>query len=123
MVVRIERVDGFTRLPPARQLRSAITPVRWSGCWRSLRLLSERIHRAELLGDLLETSLRLLDDLFGFRHSMILLVDERNTKLFTIASRGYPENGVGSEVGIGKGLIGLVLWAGTKTLQLSSDRS
>lgn len=117
-VVRIERVDGFTRLPPAIP---ADRPSRLfvDQDLESLRLLSEHIHRAELLGDLLETSLRLLDDLFGFRHSMILLVDERNTKLFTIASRGYPENGVGSEVGIGEGLIGTVARA-RRALQLSA---
>ncbi|HRB16142.1 MAG TPA: GAF domain-containing protein [Nitrospira sp.] len=117
-VVRIERVDGFTRLPPAIP---ADRPSRLfvDQDLESLRLISERIHRAELLGDLLETSLRLLDDLFGFRHSMILLVDERNTKLFTIASRGYPENGVGSEVGIGEGLIGTVARA-RRALQLSA---
>jgi len=50
---------------------------------------------------------------------MILLMDERNTKLFTIASRGYPENGVGSEVGIGEGLIGTVARA-RRALQLSA---
>lgn len=117
-VVRIERVDGFTRLPPAvpteRPSRLFVDPD-----LESLRLLSERMNRAELLGDLLETALRLLDELFGFRHSMILLADERNSKLFTIASRGYPENGVGSEVGIGEGLIGMVARA-RRALHLSA---
>jgi hypothetical protein len=59
----------------------------------------------------LETTLQLLDEFFGLRHTMILLVDERQQKLLTIASRGYPENGVGSEVGFGDGLIGTVALA------------
>ncbi len=50
---------------------------------------------------------------------MILLTDEPNAKLLTIASRGYPENGVGSEVGIGEGLIGMVARA-RRTLFLSA---
>ena len=90
-VLRIERVDGFTRLPPPppeeRPSRLFVDQD-----LESLRLLSERMNRADLLGDLLEVSLQLLDELFGFRHSMILLADERNEKLFTIGSRGYPEN-------------------------------
>jgi len=57
--------------------------------------------------------------LFGFRHSMILLADDRNTKLLTIASRGYPENGVGAEVGVGEGLIGMVVRA-RRALRLSA---
>ena len=42
-----------------------------------------------------------------------------NAKLLTIASHGYPENGVGSEVGIGEGLIGMVGRA-QRTLFLSA---
>ena len=121
-VLRIERVDGFTRLPPPppdeRPSRLFVDQD-----LESLRLLSERMNRADLLGDLLETSLQLLDELFGFRHSMILLADERNEKLFTIASRGYPENGVGSEVGIGEGLIGMVARAKRALLLSAIDHS
>ena len=50
---------------------------------------------------------------------MILLVDERNAKLLTIASHGYQENGVGSEIGMGEGLIGMVARA-RRTLYLSA---
>ncbi len=117
-ILRIERVEGFTRLPAPppseRPSRLFIDPD-----LESLRLFAERLNRPELLGELLETSLQLLDELFGFRHSMILLADERHAKLFTIASRGYPENGVGSEVGIGEGLIGMVARA-RRALRLSA---
>ena len=46
-------------------------------------------------------------------------MDDRNGKLFTIASRGYPDNGVGSEVGVGEGLIGMVARA-KRALRLSA---
>ena len=85
----------------------------------SLRLMAEQLNRSEVLSDFLDRSLQLLDELFGFPHSMILLADEPQRKLFTIASRGYPENGVGSEVGIGEGLIGMVARAG-RALRLSA---
>src|SRR5215210_6787445 len=106
-VLHIERVEGFTRLPaPPPSERPSRLFIEQDLVL--LRVLSERLNRSELLGDLLETALEILDEEFGFRHAMILLADETNTKLFTIASRGYPENGVGSEVGLGDGLIGMV---------------
>ncbi len=117
-VLRIERVDGFTRLPalpPSERPSRLFIEQDLVG----LRVLSERLNRSELLGDLLETALEVLDEQFGFRHAMILLADETNTRLFTIASRGYPENGVGSEVGLGDGLIGMVARA-RRALHLSA---
>ena len=117
-VLRIERVEGFTRLPtpPPSELPSRLFVDQ---DLESLRLFVERLNRSELLSDLLETSLQLLDELFGFHHAMILMADDRNAKLFTIASRGYPENGVGSEVGFGEGLIGMVARA-RRALRLSA---
>lgn len=85
----------------------------------SLRLIAERLNHAQTLDEALQGSLQMLDDLFGFHHSMILLADERNAKLMTIASHSYPENGVGSEIGIGEGLIGMVARA-QRVLHLSA---
>ena len=45
--------------------------------------------------------------------------DEQNGQLLTIASHGYAENGLGSEVGVGEGLIGMVARA-RRTLYLSA---
>ncbi len=117
-VLHIERIDGFTRLPtpPPSDLPSRLfLPEDLD----RLRLCVERLTRPETLNDLLETALAALDDLLGFRHAMILLADEPNSKLFTIASRGYPDNGVGSEVGYGEGLIGMVARA-RRALRLSA---
>ena len=85
----------------------------------SLRLISERLNQAQSLDEVLQASLQLLEEQFGFHHSMILLADEQNGKLLTIASHGYAENGVGSEVGVGEGLIGMVARA-RRTLYLSA---
>jgi hypothetical protein len=117
-VLGVERLEGFSRLPvPPPSERSSRLFVD-SGLV-SLRLIAERLNKAQLLDEVLETSLQLLDEQFGFQYSMILLTDERNAKLLTIASRGYPENGVGSEVGWGEGLIGMVARA-RRTLFLSA---
>lgn len=44
-----------------------------------------------------------LDDLFGFRHSIVLLADGASQRLFTVAAHGYPDGRVGSEVTVGEG--------------------
>lgn len=117
-VLDVERLEGFTRLPaPAPSERSSRLFV--DAGLVSLRLIAERLNKAQLLDEVFQTSLQLLDEQFGFHHSMILLVDERNAKLLTIASHGYTENGVGSEVGLGEGLIGMVARA-RRTLHLSA---
>lgn len=114
----VERLEGFTRLPAApsseRSSRLFVDPG-----LVSLRLVAERLNQAQLLDEVLQVSLQLLEEQFGFRYSMILFADERNAKLLTIASRGYDENGVGSEVGMGEGLIGMVGRA-RRTLYLSA---
>jgi adenylate cyclase len=57
---------------------------------------------------LLEKILEAMDDVFRFRHSMVLLRDPIRDVLVVAASRGYTESGVGAEVPIGKGVIGVV---------------
>jgi GAF domain-containing protein/pyridoxamine 5'-phosphate oxidase-like protein len=117
-VLRIERVEGFTRLPtPPPSERPSRLFVHED--LELVRLCIERLTRPESLNDLLETALLVLDDLLKFRHAIILLADERNAKLFAIASRGYSENGVGSEVGFGDGLIGMAARA-RRALRLSA---
>ena len=117
-VLDVERLEGFTKLPvPPPSERSSRLFVD-SGLV-SMRVISERLNKAQLLDEVLQASLQLLDEQFGFHHSKILLADERNGKLLTIASHGYTENGVGSEVGVGEGLVGMVARA-RRTLYLSA---
>ena len=75
----------------------------------ALRLaeLSARLARCPDLNSLVTASLAGLSELFGYEHSLLLLVDERAERLFTIASHGYDHEGVGSEVRVGEGIIGM----------------
>ena len=53
------------------------------------------------------TALEGLERLLGYRHTLLLLVDEGGTRLYTIASRGFDTQSLGAEVEIGRGQIGL----------------
>jgi predicted pyridoxine 5'-phosphate oxidase superfamily flavin-nucleotide-binding protein len=69
--------------------------------------LARYIARASDLDMLVETALEGLDRLLGYRHTLLLLVDEGGTRLYTIASRGFDTQSLGAEVEIGSGQIGL----------------
>jgi adenylate cyclase len=75
---------------------------------KALQDLSTRINTARNLEDLLDSILAGLEEFFGFTCSMILLTGEQPGTLVTIATRGYPEGGVGAEAHIGEGIIGMV---------------
>lgn len=70
--------------------------------------LSGRLGRSADLDVVVGTALAGLDELFGHRHSSLLLLDETGERLYTLASKGYPDEGVGSEVAVGEGIVGLV---------------
>src|SRR5262245_55778969 len=58
------------------------------------------------LDTLLATALEQLDTLCGHGQSFVMVRDESGKRLYTVASHGFAESGVGSEVVIGEGLIG-----------------
>jgi adenylate cyclase len=73
----------------------------------ALAELAGRLSRAADLDTMLSSTVSGLADLFGYEHSLVLLLDEDGRRLYTIASRGYDAEGVGSEVIVGEGLIGM----------------
>jgi adenylate cyclase len=71
--------------------------------------LSARVGRCDDLDHVITACLDGLDELFGYKHSILLVLDEASGRLFTVASHGYEEAGIGSEVGVGvgQGFVGL----------------
>ena len=69
--------------------------------------LTGRLGRAPDLDRLVAATVAGLDELLGYRHSMLALRDEVGERLYVIASHGYDAEGVGSEVAIGDGPMGL----------------
>ncbi len=73
----------------------------------SLVELTTRLTRCADLDTLVATTVDGLAELFDYQHSALMLLDETGTRLYTIASHGYQEEGVGSEVVVGEGIVGM----------------
>lgn len=74
---------------------------------QALAELAARLGRATDLDTVVATAVNGLAALLGYENSMLLLADEEGRALYTIASHGYPAEGVGSEVAVGAGVVGL----------------
>jgi uncharacterized protein YigA (DUF484 family) len=74
---------------------------------QELEAFTERLSGSEGLDALLSTALEAVADLFGHRHSFVMFPDEDGTRLYTGASYGFEPSGVGSEVVVGEGMLGL----------------
>jgi hypothetical protein len=72
-----------------------------------LEAFSERLAACADLDSLLDTALDALSTIFGIDHSFVMALDEDGTRLYTLASHGYAESGVGSEVWVGEGILGV----------------
>ncbi|HSD36300.1 MAG TPA: GAF domain-containing protein [Rhodocyclaceae bacterium] len=96
-VLAVERVPGHA-LPAGPAARNLLP---------AMRAVSERLASAADLSSLFDETLKSLEQHFGFRHSMFLMLDESGKRLYTVASRGYAQSGVGSEITVGDGIIGV----------------
>ncbi len=96
-VLGIEPVPGPSIAPPPPPI-NLLT---------ALRRATQRLAGCGNLACLLEASLDSLNDEFGISQVMLLMHDECRGRLYTLASRGYPESGIGSEILVGEGVIGI----------------
>ncbi len=56
---------------------------------------------------LLQRALSGLDSFLGYSHSFLLAADEQARTLFSVGSHGYSPSGIGAEIAMGRGLIGM----------------
>jgi len=96
-VQAIEAIEGQPLpAPPAR-----------CGMLAALRRHSEALSRCTGLDELLNAGLATLTGCLDLRHAMVLMLDPATQRLYTVASCGYPTSGVGSEIEMGEGVIGV----------------
>lgn len=105
----IFRVLDIARVPPhpsARTIDSSAIPRHRVADLGGLAELSARIGRCTDLEALVDTVLEGLDQVLGYAHSHLMLLDEEGRALYTIGSRGFDEASIGAEVAVGDGVIG-----------------
>lgn len=96
-ILAIELVPGPTLEAPAPRC----------GLLGQIRRCSERLARSSALDEALATMMNTLTQEFGIEQAMILLLDPTLQRLYTVASHGYAKSGVGSEIELGQGVIGM----------------
>lgn len=95
-VLAVERVPAPSLPAPAR---ANLLPA--------LRCFSERLARSTDLDAALTTTLDVLESDFGVQHAAILFFDRAHEHLYVVASRGYDRSGIGGEIPVGRGVIGV----------------
>lgn len=96
-VTHIEAVAGIVPLPAPRR----------PNLLAALRQASAAIAACPDLENLLDSAMLQLQQCFGIKHAMLLMLDPVRARLYTVASCGYVESGVGSEIALGEGIIGV----------------
>ena len=89
---------------PSRRLPE---PVARRSLLSAARLSCEGLAACTDLSQLLDRLLSDLEARFGIDHAMVLMLDEDGQRLYTVASHGYEASGVGSEIPMGQGVIGV----------------
>ncbi len=101
-VLDIECVDPH--VPAAPPLPDALL---------ALRRTLDHLGACDDLAQLADRALAALAHGFGIRHALLALLDAApdtepgSNALYTLASQGYPTSGVGAEIALGEGLIGV----------------
>jgi adenylate cyclase len=97
-VLSIVPMPGPLAAPPREAPRNLLAALRQS---------SAEIAGAADLGDLFDRTLACLKRHFGIGQAMILMLDRAAGRLFTVASIGYERSGIGSEILLGQGVVGV----------------
>ena len=73
----------------------------------AVRVSAQRLGTVCDIDALLDCALDCLRSEFDIHHALVLMLDRPNARLYTVASMGYPDSGVGSEIPLGHGVVGV----------------
>jgi hypothetical protein len=99
-IYRIERVE----VVPGSTVAAPIPAVDGLS---ALRACMERLPASPDAESLLDALLDGLLEHFAIEHALVMMLDPGRSRLYTVASRGYETSGVGSEIPLGEGVIGM----------------
>jgi hypothetical protein len=105
--IDIYRVEACRAVVPVAPLVEPPVPVRKLDRLQRAAQLAGRIAEELDVEAMLDCVMDGLRDRFDFQHAMLLVPHEDAQRLTTIASRGYARFGVGAEMMIGEGTIGM----------------
>ena len=99
-VYRVESIERLPApvLPAPPESRNLLAAVR--ACATKIGSIGE-------LQALLDAALECIAANFSIGHALVLMLDRAQERLYTVASRGYPDSGVGSEIPFGQGVVGV----------------
>jgi predicted pyridoxine 5'-phosphate oxidase superfamily flavin-nucleotide-binding protein len=98
----VYRVESVEEVPGTRSPLVPSEPVGLA----DVRASMARLSGARDLDALVDALLDELGSRFGVLHAMVLMLDTVRGTLYSVASRGYAESGVGAELRPGEGLVG-----------------
>lgn len=100
----VYRVRSLHRVPGRNELEA---PAPRCDLAHASRLLSQRLAACGDVATLIDTTMQGLDELLRIDHAMLLLAEPGGARLSTVASLGYERSGLGSDIAVGDGLIGI----------------
>jgi adenylate cyclase len=95
-VVTIQAIPGMQMPEPPRPNLLSAT-----------RACCERLASGAEIAEMLDHLIADLRRFFGIEHAMVLMLDDAAQRLYTVASTGYDISGVGSEIPLGVGIVGV----------------
>ena len=108
-VFRLRAADVYRVLEVdlVREPRDPVEPPAGAPGAARLSELIGRLSRCTDIDTIVGVTVDGLADTLGYEHCMLMLLDEEGRRLYTMASRGFADEGVGSEVAVGEGIIGM----------------